>query len=295
MITPKFEGSERDQARAWVKRLKDSHSAADREAFEQWLAKDPAHRHAYDMVSASYSDAGVLRMSDVGRRRDLEGAFRKRRFGLGGALAAASAAALLLLGGYELRQGLRPMPLESVMLSSGAQARNIKLADGSALEMAPSSEVRIELGRSARVAELRRGRIRLSIKREGRPFRIVAGARSAEANGGNFEARVIDGEGMITAGEGPEARLTGAGRSGSLDHAIAGQAMEFSAEPLGKAIARINAVRAGPQIEIDPELSSLRVTGVFQQGSSNEIAQSLAVAFGLELSTTSAGTLRLAR
>jgi ferric-dicitrate binding protein FerR (iron transport regulator) len=71
--------------------------------------------------------------------------------------------------------------------------------------------------------------------------------------------------------------------------------MEFSAEPLGNAVARINAVRAGPPIEIDPRLSNLRVTGVFQQGSSEEIASSLAAAFGLELTRTSAGTLRLAR
>lgn len=295
MIRPKSEGRERDQARAWVKRLTDAHSAADREAFEQWLAQDPAHADAYDAVSASYTDAGVLRMSEIGRRRDLEGTFKRRRPGLGAALAAASAAALLLFGGYELRHGLRPMPLESVMLSSGAEARSIRLADGSGLEMAPSSKVRVELGPSVRLAEVQQGRVRLSISRESRLFRIVAGARSAETKSGSFEAAVIAGEGRITPRPEAETPPIGAQREAAASDPIDHQTMEFSAEPLGRAIARINAAGAGPQIEIDPRLSNLRVTGIFQQESSQQIARSLAAAFELELTTTPSGTLRLAR
>ena len=295
MIAPPFKDREREQARAWVKRLEDAHSSADREAFEQWLAEDPAHAEAYQSVSAAYADSGVLRTSKIGRGRNLEAAFSSQRFGLRTAVATAAAAVLLLVGGYELRRAFRPMHLESVMLSSGAQARKVTLADGSDLEMAPSSEVRIELGPSGRLAEVRRGRVRVTIRPESRPFRIVAGSSSAEANGGSVEARVVDGKGVVTTGE-----AVGPGGPGALPGAATSErpsreVMEFSAEPLGDAVARINAVRAGPPIEIDPRLSNLRVTGVFQQGSSEEIASSLAEAFGLELTRTSAGTLRLAR
>lgn len=293
-MRPRFEGRERKQARAWMVRLQDAHSSADREAFEQWLAEDPAHADAYQSVSAAYADAGVLRTSRIGRSRDLEAAFPRQRFGLRTAAAAGAAAALLFLGGYELRHVFAPTRLESVMLSSGAQARRVTLADGSGLEMAPSSEVRIEIGRSGRLAEIRRGRVRLSIRQEDRPFRIVAGSSIAEANGGSFEARIVEGQGVITHPD------TAGPANAAAPNAAAGQtarreAMEFSAEPLGNAIERINAVRAGPPIEIDPRLSNLRVTGVFQQGSSTEIASSLALAFGLELSTTPEGRLRLAR
>ena len=295
MIRPPFEDRARKQARAWVKRLEDAHSSDDREAFEQWLAEDPAHAEAYQSVSAAYADAGVLRTSEIGRRRDLEAAFSRPRFGVRTAVAVAAAAAVLLFGGYELRRGLRPMHLESVMLSSGAQARNVTLADGSGLEMAPASEVRIELGPSGRLAEVRRGQVRFTIKSESRPFRIVAGSSSAEANTGSFEARVVEGKGTVTTGEKAGPGGTGAQPETAASERPSREAMEFSAEPLEKAVARINAVRAGPPIEIDPRLSNLRVTGVFQQGSSEEIARSLAAAFGLELTTTPAGTLRLAR
>lgn len=294
MIRSSLEDKQREQARDWLIRLQDAHSAADREAFAKWLAKDPAHQRAYDAVSASYAEAGVLRTSGIGRARNLEGAFPKRAPSFGRAVAVAAAAAFLVLGAVEFSRGfdwLRPMPLESVMLSSGAEGRTITLADGSGIELAPSSEVKIELGRTRRLALVRRGHIHISIARETRPFRIVAGTSATEANEGNFEAAIDDGQGTIMR----SATRTPAGRANAAANQINGKALEFSAEPLGQAIARINAAGAGPPIEIDPQLANLRVTGLFQQGTSDEIARSLAIAFHLQLIATPAGTLKLAR
>lgn len=293
MIGSSLEDKQREQARDWLIRLQDAHSAADREAFAKWLAKDPAHQRAYDAVSASYAEAGVLRTSGIGRARNLEGAFPRRR-SLGRAVAAAGAAAFLVLVAFEFSHGLawlRPMPLETVMLSSGAEGRSITLADGSGIELAPSSEVKVELGRTKRLALVRRGHIQISIARESRPFRIVAGASSTEANEGNFEATINDGQGRIMGSAG----RVDAPRANAAEKQINGKALEFSGEPLGQAIARINAAGAGPPIEIDPQLADLRVTGLFQQGTSGEIARSLAIAFHLHLTATPAGTLKLAR
>lgn len=305
MIGSPLEAGDRDQARAWLNRMKDAHSAADRQAFETWLAEDPAHKRAYDAVSASYAEAGILRMSKIGRERDLEAAFGRKRFGLGGALVAASAAALVILIGYELKSGflgLRPVPLESVMLSSGPQARSVRLADGSGIELAPSSEVRIELGRTKRLALLRRGHIRVKIARDSRPFRIIAGQASIDAGAGTFDASLDGSRGTIVPNRASEVRHFAVRAAGdgpnvrAAPGAIQSRAgLEFSAEPLGEAVARINAAGAGPRIEIDPRLSELRVTGVFQQGSSEEIARSLGLAFGLEVTATPSGGLRLAR
>ena len=294
MIGSSLEERQREQARAWLNRLQDAHSAADREDFAKWLAENPAHQRAYDAVSASYAEAGVLRTSAFGQDRNLERAFSRRRISFGGALAAAAAAAFLVLLAFEFSHGfvgLRPMPLESVMLSSGAEGRTITLADGSGIELAPSSEVKIELGRTKRLALVRRGHIHISIARESRPFLIVAGTSTSEASEGSFEAAMDHGQGTIT----PSARGPDAGRRSAAQNTIGGKGLEFSGEPLGQAIARINAAGAGPLIEIDPRLANLRVTGVFQQGSSDEIARSLAVAFDLELTATRTGTLKLAR
>ena len=300
MIGSSLEERQREQARAWLNRLQDAHSAADREDFAKWLAENPAHQRAYDAVSASYAEAGVLRTSAFGQDRNLERAFSRRRISFGGALAAAAAAAFLVLLAFEFSHGfvgLRPMPLESVMLSSGAEGRTITLADGSGLELAPSSEVKIELGRTKRLALVRRGHIHISIARESRPFLIVAGTTTSEASEGSFEAAMDHGQGTITpSARGRDAGRTSAGTARSAaQNTIGGKGLEFSGEPLGQAIARINAAGAGPLIEIDPRLANLRVTGVFQQGSSDEIARSLAVAFDLELTATRTGTLKLAR
>jgi transmembrane sensor len=281
-------GGIREQARAWVVRLQDAHTAVDRDAFQKWLAKDPNHQSAYERALAAYDASGVLRTSELGRRRNLEGVFpgRKRTFGRG--LAVASIAALLFLGGYELRHAIiPPVALETVMLSSGADARNLTLSDGSKVSLAPASEVRIEFSGTERLAEVRKGRVRLSIAREQRPFRIVSGTTSQEATSGIFDAAIVNGQGSIREKD---------ARMGSASANVPDRRMvEFNSEALGPAIERINQVGMGRRIELDPSLADLRVTGVFQRGDSEAMARSLATAFGLKVTSTPSGTLLLTR
>jgi transmembrane sensor len=283
-------------------RLKDAHSAADRESFQRWIAEDPAHQSVYDEVLASYDASGVLRASEIGRRRDLGSVFPKRNRTFGRGIALASIAGLLLLGVYGLAHrlpGLQPVALESVMLSSGEEGRDVILADGSKLSMAPSSEVRIELGRTERLAEVCKGRARLSVANEQRPFRIVAGASSAVASTGAFDAVIVDGRGTVSAvavsGIGTVTPSGGRTAAATSDPPAARQGIEFNAEPLGQAIERINRLDVGRRIEIDPGLSDLRVTGVFQRGDSEVIGRSMALAFDLKLTSTPSGTLLLTR
>lgn len=298
---PKSKERAREEARAWVRRLKDAHTAADREEFDRWLAEDPAHQSVYDQVSASWDASGVLRASEIGRRRDLDAVFPKPKRNFGRIAAIASIAGLLLIGGYELRHewpGFRPVVLESVMLTSGPDPRRVTLSDGSNVSMAPASEVRIEFRRTERLADVRKGRVRLTVARERRPFRIVAGASSTEASTGVFDAAIVGGQGTVTAAPPPG---NNSGMEGNRSGAVSSnppairQTVEFRAEPLGQAIERINQVDAGRRIELDPGLSELRVTGVFQRGSSETIARSMALAFGLKVSTTASGALLLTR
>lgn len=291
----------REEARAWVLLLSDAHRGEDREAFERWVAQDPAHRQVYDEVLAAYHASGVLRTSAIGRGRDLEAAFRRRspigRWGL----AAGSAAALLLIGAYGLGldlPGLRPVAVQAVVLSSGVAGRDVTLADGSKVSMAAASEVRIDLGPDRRLAEVRKGRVRLSIAPDSRPFEIVAARTSRRADGGVFDAAVVAGEGVITAapGTGARAAVTGPASRAAAARPASGdarQVVEFDAEPLGRAVERINRLAMGPVIELGPGLSDLRVTGVFRPGDSRGIARSLALAFGLEVTGTPSGALVL--
>jgi transmembrane sensor len=183
------------------------------------------------------------------------------------------------------------------MLSSGADGRDVTLSDGSKLRMAPASEVRIEFRRTERLAEVRKGRVRLTVARESRPFRIIAGASSTEMSAGSFEATVVDGHGAVTpVSDAGNAILSGERTAAATsDPPAAQQKIEFNSEPLGQAIQRINQAGAGRPIELDPALSDLRVTGLFQRGDSEAIARSLAVAFGLKLTSTPSGALLLSR
>lgn len=274
-------------------RLKDAHSGADREAFEQWLAEDAEHRRAYDRAASAYEAAGTLRSSELGRGRNLEAAFDRRRTPLARRLATATIIVLLLVGLYQVSPDFNPFrsaAIARVTLSTGTETRIVELADGSSVRMAPASEVRIDLGRTARLAEVRKGSARITVRQEKRPFVIVAGASRVDANAGIFDARLNDGEGTVAAvSDGAKA---GPGTLGQLDN-DARSMLDFDAEPLGSAVARINREQPGPDIEVDSNLTQLPVTGVFQQGSTRSAARSLALAFDLGLIETRMGTLRL--
>lgn len=274
-------------------RLRDAHSSADREAFERWLAEDAEHRRAYDRALSAYEAAGALRSSELGRRRKLEAVFNRRRTPLARRFATAAVVALLLVGVYQVSPDFNPFrsaAIASVILSTGSEPRVVELADGSSVSMAPSSEVRIDLGRGGRLAEVRKGSARITVRHEKRPFVVIAGASRIDANEGVFDARLNELGGTVV----PVADGVGAG-SGSAGQGDkdARAMLDFDAEPLATAVARINREQAGPRIEIDGNLARLPVTGVFQEGGTRPSARSLALAFDLDLVETSAGALRL--
>ena len=295
----------RQEAAAWVARLRDAHSDADRKRFDEWIAKDSDHQRAYDQAAAAYAASAALSASDVGRRRDLDAAFRSRRVAYGGGLVTAALAGILIAGAYELRGGFspfQPMAIESVMLSTDSLAKEVRLADGSTVSMGPQSEVRIDLNRTGRTAQVRRGKVRLAIAREKRPFIIVAGETRVQANEGVFAAEAAGTSGTVTPidVEAGQRRWSQAGeRDGAQSQnpsaTSASTALEFDAEPLGQAIDRINRVQAGPRLELDQDLANLRVTGLFEYPDSAAIGRSLAIAFDLHLMETPTGALRLTR
>lgn len=284
----------RVEAATWVARLRDAHSGAEREAFEKWIAEDPEHRHAYDRAVSAYEAAGALRSSAVARRRNLKPGFGARKAPLARRLATATIVALLLVGAYQFGAGFNPFgsqAVASVIVSAGTEPRTVRLADGSSVSLAPSSEVRIELGRSRRLAEVRSGSARITVRNENRPFVIVAGDSRIEASEGTFEARLTGGEGNVV----PVADAVGTSPGASGEGEENRQAMlDFDAEPLGTAVARINREQAGPAIEVDDDVAGLPVTGVFHNGGTRSAARSLAKAFDLQLVETAGGTLRLA-
>lgn len=291
----------RSEAAAWVVRLDGVASQEDRRSFEQWLAENPAHQAAYDQAVSTYRQAALLRHSGVARDRDLETHFPSRPGPFAGRALAASLGALFLLGGYQLATGGLPFmgpPLQAVMLTSGTVAENLKLEDGTAVRLEPASAIRIDLTRTQRRAQLQRGRARLAVVPDGRPFVLEAGTARSEVREGEFELSVDGRKGEI--------RKVKPGQSLSLGDdppTPAAQVrpvvparddlLEFNATPLAEVALRANQTGTEPILAIDPRLGDLRVTGVFKSGDTVALARSLAVVFDLELVSIPTGTLRL--
>lgn len=288
------------EAAAWVVRLDGGASHEDQRSFEQWLAGNSAHQAAYDQAVATYRQAALLRHSSMARDRNLERHFPARPGPFAGRALAAGLAALLLLGGYQLATGDFPFmgpPLQAVMLTSGKVAEDVKLEDGTAVRLEPASAIRIDLTRTQRRAQLRRGRARIAVAHDSRPFQLEAGMARSEVREGEFELSVsARGEirelkpgQSVAVGDGPA--ITAAQAQSVVP--ARGDVLEFKATPLADVALRANRTGAQPTLDIDPRLGALRVTGVFKSGDTVALARSLAVVFDLELVSSRAGTLRL--
>ena len=289
----------RSEAAAWVVRLDGSASQEDRRLFEQWLAQDSAHQAAYDQAVSTYRQSALLRHSSVTRDRDLETHFPSRPGPLAGRALAASLGALLLLGGYQLATGGLPFmqpPLQAVMLTSGTVAEDIKLDDGTAVRLEPASAIRIDLTRTQRRAQLRRGRARLAVVDDRRPFLLEAGSARSEVREGEFELSVAAGQGEIRKLKPGQSVSAGKGPAIAAAQSVVparDDLLEFKATPLSEVALRANQTGAQPVLDIDPRLRALRVTGVFKAGDTIALARSLALVFDLELAGSGTGALRL--
>lgn len=289
----------RSEAAAWVARLDRDDSEATREEFTQWASADPAHRPAYDRAHGRYSQSVLIRQSPISRQVSLNSEFPKRSPGLARGAIAAGIAGLLLLSTFQLTTGrLFGPPLQAAMLSSGSSARQVELDDGSSLTLDPSSQLRIDLTRSERRAELTRGRARIVIAPEDRPFLLKVGAREEKVAAGDFVLAIGPDESSITplspstaTGETYERSPTVmASRPASLARI---EPMDFSATPLAEVAARANRTANGPAIEVDPRIAGIPVTGLFQVGDNQALARSLAAALDLESTAMPSGAIRL--
>lgn len=286
----------RSEAAAWVARLDDDPSEADREEFVRWLKLDPAHQQAYDKALASYGQSVLVRQSPLSREVSLESEFPAPGGRLVRAALAAGIAGLLLVGGYQLaRENWFAPPLQAVMLTSGSAPRDLILEDGTAVRLGPSSAIRIDLMKAERRAELQRGQARLSIAADDRPFVLEAGNRRSEVREGRYLLSLDKGLGAIEAVDEKSVALPS--RGSPIDETSvepkSATMLDFEGSTLAEVAVRANRLNAPAILDIDPSLAGRKVTGLFKSGDSMALGRSLAAALDLELVTVSPRTVRL--
>jgi transmembrane sensor len=182
------------------------------------------------------------------------------------------------------------------MLTSGTAPQDVKLEDGTELKLEPASAVRIDLTRSERRAELRRGAAQLTVAREGRPFILQVGASRTEVSGGQYQLTLSKGQGAIHPIGPASADMSASGlpdgQVATIDRESAAT-LNFNATSLADVAAAANHAGGSPVLEIDRRVAGRTVTGLFKAGDSAALGRALAAALDLELVSVRPGTIRL--
>ena len=309
----------RREAAAWMARLQSRRDPEIERKFHNWRDRDPAHAQAFERVSNSYQQAGLLRYSMLPTPQAGAAArpmpSRAPRY----ALAAAAALVLLLSAGIYLRIEGGPWMsgTEAVMLSTSVgEIRSVNLSDGSKVTLDTDTRVEVEISRSGRLALVRAGRARFDVSNGPTPFLIEAGAARASVAGAVLDVEKFGDRSSVDVLKG-SAKVAGWGSERGEQRLGAGETMtsipagdrerlelasgpdwtrgmlQFDGTPLEAAVIQANRYSQS-KILLAPGLERQRVTGAFRASDVQGLARALAEAFHLSVSRTAGGNLVLA-
>lgn len=174
-----------DEAIAWLVRMRGPDAASLKGPFEQWLATSSDHRRAHDWALRHFEGAALLKQSG----RHGANARRSRpvaRWLVAGALTAAAASLLMIVVGTPLEHGNMPKSVTaptaaSPLMTARGEIRTFRLADGTAVTLDTDSKLAFKIDASSRQLDLERGKARIVVARDPRPFTVSAGAGAITA------------------------------------------------------------------------------------------------------------------
>jgi transmembrane sensor len=161
---------------------------SDRAAFEAWLTEDPSHRAALDEVEALCGQVRALAPEQPGARK---GKSQARRLVVAGLAAAAIALIfsfdeLSLLWRADFRTG-------------SGEVRQVSLADGSRVELAPGTAIAVDFSGGRRHLTLFEGEAFFEpVPDAARPFVVAAAGGTVTALGTAFDIALEDAQAIVT-------------------------------------------------------------------------------------------------
>ena len=187
--------------------------------FEQWLAASPRHRQAYNRYSRVITQAEILKCS-----RQTGGATvakfvtppSKRWM-----MISAAAAAVIVLA---ITAGGTPIPSSGIVLSAHAaeplvtergEIRSFELEDGSTATLDSETRLEVSISSGTRYVRVVRGRARVQVINDVRPFRIVAGQGIVTTNNGVVDVMISDDRQVVVELISGKADLASASRAAS--------------------------------------------------------------------------------
>jgi transmembrane sensor len=311
----------REQAIAWLARLRADPTERERAEFEDWYIADPRHADTYDALLDSWEDAALASQVPAARR-DPQPAPRH----LWARVAVAAAAVLLVLvaGGLVLTNNMRSGVGSDAMLASRVgEIREIVLEDGSRVTLDTNSVAHVTFDGERRRVQLERGRARFVVAHDTRrPFVVVARTSEVVAHGTVFDVDLREREALVSllqgsvevrrpAAPGTPARSTmlrpGQQLALGPDRPVAAPVairtaetrwpsgmLSFEDVPLGEVVATANRYSRTQIVIGDRAVRGRRFTGTFKAGEPAQLADMVGSMFGLSVRRTQDGNLVLA-
>jgi transmembrane sensor len=287
----------RAEAAAWLARLHaENRDAADEAAFRAWLNANPSHAAAFEAVDRIWSEVGGLTelRTDLrtGRMPMRERGQTSRRALLAGVglLAVTSGSALFWRSASA-----------KVYETDVGEQRHVALDDGSQLFLDAKTRVAVAFSETARTVNMQYGRANFRVVPDlKRPFIVEAAERKIVATRCNFDVRcedgkvqvvLIHGEADVKQASAPAARgerLRAGERlvasndmekrdKPDLTHVLAWQSgyEMFDKEELSQVVDEMNRYSTA-KLAAEPEVASLKVSGMYRVGDNAAFAHSLA-------------------
>jgi transmembrane sensor len=309
-------------AAIWWINLREPNPSADLfERWETWMGADPAHAEAFGQLNML---GDMAAHASVDQRRQLVDEFAPRpravsRYRRPFAVAAAVVGLALLGSWWTLRGSFDFAGPARQYVSAVGENREIRLSDGTAVQLGADSTLTTRYARDRRDIDLRAGEAFFTVTHDSRrPFMVAAGPLRIEDLGTAFNVRRTGQRVSVAVTEG-RVRLSptdgtshGAGPSSgrldlvagqraeydpatgalsvspvSIEHAAAWREnrLEFINEPLSDVIANVNRYSRHPVQFADPRLGDLMFTGTVNTANMDSWIGALPHIFPVQVST----------
>lgn len=281
-------------------------------AFFRWLDADPRHADemlrrqlAWELLGELERDPEIARLT-----REAEASLQARAVARRWRRACYAAAAVLVVAVAAGLWWTGSAADRTVLETDIGEQKRISLADGSQVVLNMSTRLDIELSRDVRRVRLERGEATFKVAREtDRPFEVVRGDAVVRALGTEFNVMsvsnevsvdVLEGRVQLRADTGPHAgqavvlsageaaRFTPASGIGPVTRADVdrisawhARRIELDDAPLAVLVAESNRYSETPIVIGDPELSDVRISGVFRAGDVDALTEALHEALGI--------------
>ena len=186
-----------DEALEWLIRLDGDKplSAEEERAFDQWLARSPAHREQLKSLNTFWANSNVL--SELMDPESIMTLSRKRLVSwfwpLPTVRVAAVASIVVALTLSFVFSDRHHMATNGLYVTAVGQQKNITLADDSRLQLNTNSQIQVDYSEGYRNIRLLQGEVHFEVAKDpDKPFSVYAGSGRVQAVGTAFNVYLKD-------------------------------------------------------------------------------------------------------